>query len=261
MKFDVSKSIKDYYDKASIHKIRDFVFGNDRVDAAWKTIITYVDNPGNILEIGCGIGAMCNRLNLRWPNAIIKGIDISEKSIDVAKNLFESANCKFFTSLPEEFDNKKKFDLILLIDVIEHVEKSQRMELLSFIENNLSENGMLLLAFPTPYILDINRKFFPERLQPVEENVSIADLEKIAHVINKPLVLYKEIFVWERRDYAHAIFSDQLVENKEIKKPLREQLAKKVKSLYTKHKELDQTQLRKDIVLQKLNIDLSKKEK
>lgn len=257
MKYNVDEKIKDYYDNASIGKIRDFIFGNARVDIAWNTIKTTVEKPTEILEIGCGIGAMCNRCNLRWPDAHIIGIDISAKSIDIAQKLFESKNCKFYSQLPKEHDNRKKFDLIFLIDVIEHVEKAQRQQLFSFIENNLSENGMLMLAFPTPHMLDINRKYYPEKLQPIEENVYISDLQEISKAINKPLVLYKEVFVWEKRDYAHAIFSEQLLDIIEKPVALREQVRKKLRSLHRKAKETNSTEIRNEIVLRKLNINIS----
>ncbi|MEO5892881.1 MAG: class I SAM-dependent methyltransferase [Ferruginibacter sp.] len=255
MKYEISEKIKEYYDNASIEKIRDFINGNERAEKAWNTISTYALNPSNILEIGCGIGAMCNRCNLTWPDAQIIGIDISAKSIKVAKNLFESEKCQFYTDLPRNKD-KAGFDLILLIDVIEHVEKHQRQQLIDFIKENLSENGMLILAFPTPHMLDINRQYFPEKLQPVEENIFISDLQHISQVISKPLVLYKEIFVWQKRDYAHAIFSEQLIEDSRKSIALRKQLINKIKSLYPKVDIKNINKSRKEFVLKKMNLDL-----
>ncbi len=256
MKYKVSEKIKDYYDNASINKIKDYVYGNARVEKAWQTIRTYVNNPSSILEIGCGIGAMSDRLSKQWPDAKITGIDISERSIEIATKLFQSDNCKFFTKLPSEEDNKKKYDLILLIDVIEHVEKKQRPELLTFIESNLKENGMLLLAFPTPHMLDINRKHFPEKLQPVEENIHINDLQNISEIIKQPLVLYKEIFVWQKRDYAHAIFCEQLIENPESKISLREQVKTKVKSKLIHKSEQNILELKQKMIFSKLQISI-----
>ncbi len=254
MRYDVSENIKGYYDGASIEKIRDFVYGNERVEKVWKTIRSHVNNPSAILEIGCGIGAMCDRIIQTWPQAKVIGIDISDKSIDVASQLFQSQKCKFYNKLPATEDNKKKFDLILLIDVMEHVEKQQRPELIEFIENNLSENGMLFLAFPTPHMLDINRKNFPERLQPIEEDIFIADLQKISEGIKKPLVLYKEVFVWEKSDYAHAVFSDQLIDNPEKTVPLRYQIKKKMKSVFQPKRQQSFVVDKKKFVYNKLKL-------
>jgi len=256
MKYTVKEDIKNYYDEATSLKLKDYVYGNAREDKAWQTIKRYVQQPKNILEIGCGIGIMSHRCHQYWPDAEIIGIDISERSVSIANALFKTDHCSFYTSLPTHLDGQNRFDVIMLIDVLEHVEIEQRPELLNLIKNNLSEQGMLLLAFPTPNMLNINRTHFPERLQPVEVDIHIADLLEISNTIGLPLIFYKEVFVSEKRDYAHSIFADILAENIEKKQALREQVVAKLKSYFQNDKRNDTQFERKLRVLEKLNIDV-----
>ena len=76
----------------------------------------------NILDIGCGGGLLSEPMSRLGANVI--GIDASEKNINVAK-LHAKKNkldIKYFCKSPENFETKDKFDLILNIEIIEHVE-------------------------------------------------------------------------------------------------------------------------------------------
>ena len=70
----------------------------------------------SILDIGCGTGEILNHLN---PERGV-GIDISSKMIFFAKKKFKKYN--FIASDFKNIHLTNKFDLILLIDVIEHLE-------------------------------------------------------------------------------------------------------------------------------------------
>ena len=56
--------------------------------------------------------------------AIVTGIDASEKNINVAKLHSKKNNLKinYFCSSPEKFESKDKFDVILNMEIVEHVE-------------------------------------------------------------------------------------------------------------------------------------------
>lgn len=80
----------------------------------------------NILEVGCAFGVLLNNIADRLGIKNRIGVDISSKNIEVAKDLFK--DCIFFNGTFEEFLrnhpeglNKKKFDLIILSDIIEHL--------------------------------------------------------------------------------------------------------------------------------------------
>ena len=75
----------------------------------------------DILDIGCGGGLLCEPLSRFGAN--VTGIDASEKNINVAKIHSKKNNLKitYICSSPENLDLKKKFDVILNMEVVEHV--------------------------------------------------------------------------------------------------------------------------------------------
>ena len=75
-----------------------------------------------ILDIGCGGGLISEPMNRL--GAEVTGIDASDKNIQVAKLHAKKNNLKinYLNTVPEKLDQKNKFDIILNLKVIEHVE-------------------------------------------------------------------------------------------------------------------------------------------
>jgi 2-polyprenyl-6-hydroxyphenyl methylase/3-demethylubiquinone-9 3-methyltransferase len=75
-----------------------------------------------ILDIGCG-GGLISEPMARL-GADITGIDASSKNINIAKAHAEKNNLKitYLNSLPEDLNSQHKFDVILNLEVVEHVE-------------------------------------------------------------------------------------------------------------------------------------------
>ena len=75
-----------------------------------------------ILDIGCGGGLLCEPLSKL--GAEVVGIDASEKNIKIAKLHSKENNLRinYFCASPENFKIKGKFDVILNMEIVEHVE-------------------------------------------------------------------------------------------------------------------------------------------
>ena len=76
----------------------------------------------NILDIGCGGGLISEpmaRLGAR-----VTGIDASEKNINIAKLHSQKSGLKinYINASPEKLNEIEKFDIILNLEVVEHVE-------------------------------------------------------------------------------------------------------------------------------------------
>jgi SAM-dependent methyltransferase len=95
-------------------------------DSAWKAqhIIKIINqnsiDPGTICEVGCGAGDILYQLYQTLPSTIeYSGFEISPQAYDLCK-IRETDKIKYFM---DDFCNVEKYyDIILLIDVIEHVE-------------------------------------------------------------------------------------------------------------------------------------------
>ena len=103
-----------------------------------------------ILDIGCGGGLMCEPMNRLGAN--VTGIDASYKNILVAKLHAEknNLNIKYINCSPEKNNLNKKFDVVLNLEVVEHVENLDLF--LKSSCNLLNENGIMFIA-------TINRTF------------------------------------------------------------------------------------------------------
>ena len=75
-----------------------------------------------ILDIGCGGGLLSEPM--RRLGADVVGIDASEKNIKIAKLHAKKNNLKikYINSSPEKFNTKEKFDVILNMEIVEHVD-------------------------------------------------------------------------------------------------------------------------------------------
>ena len=75
----------------------------------------------DILDIGCGGGLLSEPISRLGAN--VTGIDASQKNIKIAKTHLKKSKLKinYICSSPERLLIKKKFDVILNMEVIEHV--------------------------------------------------------------------------------------------------------------------------------------------
>jgi len=98
----------------------------------------------NILDIGCGGGLLSEPMTRLGAN--VTGIDASIKNINIAKLHAKKNNLKinYLCSSPEKLKIQKKFDVILNMEIVEHVED------INFFINScsklLKKNGLMFIA-------------------------------------------------------------------------------------------------------------------
>ena len=210
------KIIKRYYDQNTENKIRDFIHGNLRVERAWEKMLQWAPkSPKRILEIGCGVGYICAKMKKKWPDAKVVGLDISSESIKKAQELFAFTDIDFIETDIPFTDLDGNFDLIILMDVYEHIELCERKSLHAFLNRYLSPTGRIFLSFPTPEYQKYLKNHHPKEIQPVDEDVTLNDIVLIAQDTSAKILYYKKITVWQKNDYAHAI----LARNSDFYKP------------------------------------------
>ena len=101
-------------------------------------------NKINILDIGCGGGLLSEPMSRLGAHVV--GIDASEKNIKIAKMHAVKNNLKieYKTTSPEKLKTNKKFDVILNMEIVEHVE-----DVNFFIKSCaklLKKNGIMFVA-------------------------------------------------------------------------------------------------------------------
>ena len=98
----------------------------------------------NILDIGCGGGLLSEPM--RRLGAKVTGIDASVKNIKIAKLHAKKnkLNIKYSCLSPEKLKTKIKFDVILNMEIVEHVEDIQFF--LKSCSKLLKKNGLMFVA-------------------------------------------------------------------------------------------------------------------
>lgn len=104
------------------------------------------DKNASILDFGCGYGQVLSALHAEGYSNIC-GADIEESAISFCTKNSLNVRMLDVTNTGNPFE--KKFDVIILSHVIEHVEKNLIIDVLNKIRNNfLKEGGQLLIAVP-----------------------------------------------------------------------------------------------------------------
>ena len=103
-----------------------------------------------ILDIGCGGGLISEPMARLGGN--VTGIDAAEKNIKVASmhSKKNNLNISYLNKSPEQLKEKEKFDIILNLEIVEHVENLDLY--LQSCYNLLKKNGLMFTA-------TINRTF------------------------------------------------------------------------------------------------------
>ena len=129
------------------------LFNPVRINFIKKKLISHFGKDSNsekplekikILDIGCGGGLLCEPLNRL--GATITGIDASNNNIKVAKlhSKEMNLNIEYIHCSPEKLNFKNEFDVILNMEVVEHV---SNIDL--FIEHCsqlIEKNGIMFVA-------------------------------------------------------------------------------------------------------------------
>jgi len=96
-----------------------------------------------ILDLGCGAGYDSKILTKMGSRVV--GVDFSEKLVRIAKK--NVPNCKFFLGdMTDRFDKLGKFDGILCLATIMHVDVTKMKQTFVNMSNALKKGGLLLIS-------------------------------------------------------------------------------------------------------------------
>ncbi len=98
-----------------------------------------------VLDIGCGTGHMLNFLKKEGFQNLY-GIDISEELIKLTRE--KGINADVYDIFNFLGINKKKFDVVFGLDIIEHFYKDELFGLFKGLNNILNDNGIIIIHTP-----------------------------------------------------------------------------------------------------------------
>jgi len=114
------------------------------LDEVAELMRAWVPYARRILEVGCGEGAMTERIVRAYPNATVTAIDVSPNAGRLYRG--QTSNVTFTQAAAEDvaYREPASFDLVVLADVIHHVPGNGRSPLLSAIKHAMAAGGSLV---------------------------------------------------------------------------------------------------------------------
>jgi trans-aconitate methyltransferase len=99
--------------------------------------------PKQILEVGCGMAGTLDWLKQRWPDARTVGVD----GLEAARSeIAARADVAIIHDLNQPLPDLGKFDLILALDVLEHLRDSDAA--LGGLTSMLAPGGVIIVSVP-----------------------------------------------------------------------------------------------------------------
>ena len=143
-------------------------------------------NKLDILDLGCGGGLTCEPLARL--NANVTGIDFVRENIEIAKDHANQSNLNINYILNDinSINLKKKYDLILMLEIIEHLDEWDIF--ISKIKKNLKPKGTIIFStinrtqiskFFAIFIAENLLKWVPKKTHDYKKFVTTEELKKI----------------------------------------------------------------------------------
>jgi SAM-dependent methyltransferase len=104
-----------------------------------------------ILDAGSGFGQYTYRMAQWFPSAVIKAVDIKPEQIEDCNRFMQKAGLsgrvKFELADLTQFQENNTYDLVLSVDVMEHIEED--VQVFRNFHNSMKKGGILLISTPS----------------------------------------------------------------------------------------------------------------
>lgn len=197
-----NEDIADFYDDFSAKQVT--TGANERLISLYKRLLKMgLKATSTVLELGCGVGNFTHLLAQKVNSGNIEAVDLSEKSISIAKSKFKSQkNILFEVADIVRYNPKSSnFDFISLMDVVEHIPLDQHDHLFNNIAGICTENTLITINIPNPEYIRYTCENNPETLQVIDQEVHLLPLLKIIEKNDLELVFFEKYGIWEVEDY------------------------------------------------------------
>lgn len=187
---EIDEKLKNFYDEDFWKKDHEEILHPDFTDPysigrirIWRSQKKYCEEILNksktILEIGCGHGeAICNFDEIGYH---VTGVEPDKKNVIFINKKLRNSEC--IVEKAETFSFDKKFDIIWLNHVFEHLSKP--IEFLKKLNNFLNESGFIFIEVPSVEKVNDYRKF---KVAPHAYNYSKEALVNISKKSNFKIV-------------------------------------------------------------------------
>jgi 2-polyprenyl-3-methyl-5-hydroxy-6-metoxy-1,4-benzoquinol methylase len=206
-------SVQRFYDEfLESRMVRYRTDGNLRLDLARSFVLSTVGPNDIVADIGCGIGILAEAVARARPQSRVIGLDVSGRNIDYARNTVHRSNVTFVQAdLTTELEKLRAysppgFDVITLIDVIEHIEEGARADFLRRSGSIARPGALLVMTYPSPEYQRYLKEHSPGELQIIDNVIDTSQLCREAADAGWDLRRFEKVDVWLKRQYVHCVF-------------------------------------------------------
>ena len=204
--------VRAFYDEFFESRMVQYrLFGNLRIERAARRIEPYVRDGHRVLDVGCGIGIVTERIAARAHAGRVWGIDLSSRNVWYAAHTVRKSNVSFFTAdILSDADHIRErtggaFDVITMVDVIEHIPTAERPGLFTRLAGLSAPNAMLVLTYPSPQYQRWLHEHRPQELQIIDNVVELPALLAESGAAGYAIRHYSLEDVWMRNQYVHCV--------------------------------------------------------
>jgi trans-aconitate 2-methyltransferase len=169
-----------------------------------------INNPENIIDIGCGPGNSTEVLLSKWPNAKIQGIDNSAAMIKKAGEIYPDQEWQVKDA--EDINDSTKYDIVFSNAIIHWIPDHESLfEKLINITNGkgvLAIQMPLYLEMPVAILSDkIFKQLFPDNKFDINDLITIHPGNYYFNLLDSKI---ENFYIWET-SYLHIMGSAQKI--------------------------------------------------
>ena len=102
----------------------------------------------SLLDVGCGDGRFLHEVSTRFPGRRLAGVDSSQRAVDYAA-IMETSVEWTCGDITDQNILRERFDVVTLIETLEHIRPDQAPPFLEAIHGRLKETGSLIVTVPS----------------------------------------------------------------------------------------------------------------
>lgn len=143
--------------------------------ARYKFVARNLKSQDEVLEIGCGSGLGAVFLGQHCQT--VRGLDVKKREIEEAKSINRRNNVVFEIGDFFDYSEGSKYDVIVALDVIEHMSENVGSKLVGKTAKHLHNTGMLVLGTPSRYSHEYQSEFSKAG------HVKLYDQQELVHLV------------------------------------------------------------------------------
>ncbi len=202
----VDKNVSEFYDEFS--SFQEKIAYNERHFLMLDKLLELgLNKTSNVLELGCGIGVVSSLICRVVKSGKLIAVDISPKSIEIAKKNNATTGAEFYVGDVTEFkSNEYSYDFITLFDVLEHIPIDSHDKLFASIAEHMSEDTKLIINIPNPDYLRYIHDNSPDRLQIIDQPLPLIDILENTQSNELELKFFETYDLWLKDESQFMVF-------------------------------------------------------